>query len=190
MKQMKHLLVVAAALCAAPALAQTYEVEPSHSHLSWSTSHWGLSTYRGKFTRAAGKLSIDRAAKSASVELTIDAASQISGDDRLDKHLAAEDFFNVAKFPTIAFRSKRVEFSGDAPSRVEGELTLLGITRPVTLQIGSFRCLEDRIQKTKERCGGDASATIRRSDWGMKFAIPAIGDEVKLDLQLEVLRDK
>lgn len=184
---MKPVLLAAALLVAVPALAQTYEVDTRHSHTSWSMPHLGISTYRGKFTRTAGKVMLDRAAKSGVVEITIDPASQQSGDERLDKHLASEDFFNVAKFPAITFKSTKVQFSGDNPSRVEGELTMLGITKPVALQVSSFKCLQHPMRK-QEVCGADATATIRRSEWGIKYGLPGLIDDVKLDLQVEAYR--
>src|SRR5204863_4982413 len=142
-------------------------------HASWSMPHLGISTYRGKFTRTAGKVTLDRAAKSGGAEITIDATSQQSGDERLDKHLASEDFFNVAKFPAVTFKSSKMQFSGDNPSSVEGELTLLGVTKPVTLQVNSFTCLQHPIRK-QVVCGADASATIKRSEWGMTYGLPAL----------------
>jgi polyisoprenoid-binding protein YceI len=184
---MKPVLFAAALLPAAPALAQTYEVDTRHSHMSWSIPHLGISTYRGKFARTAGKITLDRAAKTGTIEITVDPASQISGDERLDKHLASEDFFNVAKFPSITFRSSKVTFSGDNPTRIDGELTMLGVTRPVTLQVTLFRCIEHPRLK-KEVCGADSTATIKRSEWGMKYGLPGLIDDVKLDLQVEAYR--
>jgi polyisoprenoid-binding protein YceI len=184
---MKPVLFAAALLAAAPALAQTYEVDTRHSHMSWSIPHLGISTYRGKFARTAGKITLDRAAKTGTIEITVDPASQISGDERLDKHLASEDFFNVAKFPSITFRSSKVTFSGDNPTRIDGELTMLGVTRPVTLQVTLFRCIEHPRLK-KEVCGADSTATIKRSEWGMKYGLPGLIDDVKLDLQVEAYR--
>lgn len=184
---MKPVLIAAALLAATPAMAQTYEVDTRHSHMSWQMPHLGISTYRGKFARTAGKITLDRAAKTGAMDITIDPASQLSGDERLDKHLQSEDFFNTAKFPTITFRSNRVQFSGDNPSRIDGELTMLGVTRPVTLQVVSFRCINHPMRKT-EVCGADATATIKRSEWGIKYGLPGLIDDVKLDLQVEAYR--
>ena len=188
---MKQLAVLLALGCAAfPALAQTYQIDPRHSHVSWAAAHFGVSTYRGKFTRSSGSVTIDRATKTGSVQVVLDTASQQSGDDRLDKHLAGEDFFNVAKFPTLSFGAPNVQLVGDAPTRVEGTLSMLGVSRPVTLEVIRFRCMDHPFQKTRELCGGDAAVTIKRSEWGMKHLIPAVSDEIKLDIQLEAVRDK
>jgi polyisoprenoid-binding protein YceI len=184
---MKSVLLAAGLFASFPAFAQTYEVDTRHSHVSWSAIHLGISTYRGKFARTAGKITIDRAAKTGGVEFTIDAASQVAGDDRLDKHLASEDWFNVAKFPAITFKSTKVTFTGDSPARVDGDLTLMGVTKPVSLQVASFRCIQHPVRKA-EVCGADATATIKRSEWGMKYGLPGVSDDVKLDLQVEAYR--
>jgi len=186
---MKPLFIAAALLTAAPVMAQTYEVDTRHSHMSWQMPHLGLSTYRGKFARTAGKITLDRAAKSGAMEITIDPASQLSGDERLDKHLQSEDFFNVAKFPAITFKSTKVQFNGDNPSRIDGDLTMLGITRPVILQVNGFKCIQHPIRK-QEVCGADATATIKRSEWGIKYGLPGLIDDVKLDLQVEAYKQQ
>ena len=170
------------------AVAQTYTVEPRHTHITWATSHFGTSTFRGKLNKTSGKVSLDLQSQSGSVEISVDPTGQLSGDDRLDKHLAGEDFFNLAKFATATFKSSKVEFNGDAPARIEGELTLLGVTRPLTLTVTAFKCQMHPIIK-KDYCGADATATIRRSDWGMKYAVPRIGDDVKLDIAIEAIKD-
>lgn len=109
------------------------------------------------------------AAKTGTVFIEIDARSVNTGLTELEKHLKGEDFFNVEKHPKITFRSGKVEFEGDRPRAVHGELTLLGVTKPVTLSIASFNC---RIHPMNKRyvCGVDASTSIRRSEFGMTLA--------------------
>lgn len=180
---------IAAVFWCTTALAQNYTFDSRHTMVTWATSHWGLSTYRGKFFRNSGKVTLDRTASAGSLEVTIDASAQLSGEPGLDKHLASEDFLHVVKFPTITFRSNRMRFDGGVPVAVEGELTLLGIARPVTLTITNFRCIEHPRIKGKEICGSDATTTIRRSDFGMKYAVPAVGDDVTLQIQVEAFKD-
>ena len=178
------------ALCAlsGSAMAQSYTVEPRHTSVTWSVSHFGTSTFRGKLNKSAGKVVLDTVAKTGSVEIVFDPAGVLTGDERLDKHLVSPDFFNVAQFATATFKSGRVEFNGQAPARIDGELTLLGVAKPVTLTVTSFNCRMHPAFK-KDYCGADATATIRRSDWGMKYGVPGVGDEVRLDIAIEAIKD-
>ena len=178
----------ALAASATGAAAQSYTVEPRHTSVIWATSHLGFSTFRGKLNKTSGKVVLDVPGRSGSVDIVVDPTGQLSGDDRLDKHLVAEDFFNIAKYTTATFKSTKVEFSGDAPSRIEGNLTLLGVTRPVTLTVTHFKCQLHPALK-KDFCGADATATIKRSEWGMKYGVPNIGDDVKLDIAIEAIKD-
>ncbi len=141
--------------------------------------------------KTAGKFTIDRAAKAASVEITVQTASISSGDrDKgsrprtLDEHLRTPDFFNVAEFPTMTYKSTSVKFNGDNPGAIEGNLTLLGVTKPLHLNVENWTCQPHPINK-KEMCGGNASGSFKRSDFGMKYALPAVGDEIKLWIQIE-----
>ena len=184
----KLIIGLAAFGFAASALAESYTIDPRHTFVTWAVSHFGISTYRGKFHKVTGKIVLDRAARSGSVDVTIDAASQWSGDNKLDLHLANNDFFAVAKFPSITFKSTRLEYSGDALAKVHGDLTMLGVTRPATLNASLFKCIEHPMRKVA-MCGADFTTSIMRSEFGMKFAIPAVGDEVKLDIQVEAYKD-
>jgi len=168
--------------------AENYTVDNKHTFPSFEVNHMGLSTYRGRFNVTSGKITFDRAAKTASVEIEIDAASVSTGLAELEKHLRAEDFFNVEKFPKITFKSSRVEFEGENPKSVHGDFTLLGVKKPATLTIASFNCRVHPMNK-KYVCGADAIAVIKRSEFGMTYAIPAVSDEVKLLIQIEAVRD-
>ena len=185
--------IVMAALVAAPLAAvaqvENYVVDPFHTVPYFEVDHLQTATMRGRFDRATGKFSIDRAAKSASVELEIPTATVNTGDtDRAgrprtrDEHLRGADFFNVQEFPTMTFKSTKVVFKGEDPASIEGNLTLLGVTKPVTLHIDRWKCGPDmRTQGKRYQCGGNASGAFRRSEFGMKYGLPAaIGDEVRL----------
>lgn len=173
---------------AAPALAEDFTIDPRHTFPSFEVSHMGLSTQRGRFNSTSGKITLDRAARKGSVELAIDATTVSTGLAELEKHLRAEDFFNVEKFPKITFKSSKVVFEGENPRSVEGDITLLGVTKPLTLSISSFNCRIHPMSK-KYVCGADAGATIKRSEFGMGYAIPAVSDEVKLIIQVEAIRE-
>jgi len=120
--------------------------------------------------------------------VTIDVASISTGVAKLDEHLKSEDFFNVAKYPTITFKFKKLNFTGDKPTSVEGEMTLLGVTKPLTLTISAFQCAPNQFVK-KEACGADASGTIKRTEFGMTKYAPNLGDDVKLVINVEALKD-
>jgi len=184
-------LAAAAALVALPALAQeTYVIEPVHSQPQWIARHIGMSNQHGNFGKATGKIVLDRAAKKGSIDVSIDATSIRTHSDRLDAIVKGERFFNVEKFPTITFKSTSLAFDGDKVVGAEGELTMLGVTRPVTLKVAGFTCGEQAFNK-KPMCGAEATATIKRSEWGMtdglKLGNPA--DEISLIIPVEAYRD-
>ncbi len=165
-----------------------FSIDPRHTYTSFEVNHMGLSTQRGRFNTAKGRITLDRAEKKGSMEIEIDAKTVNTGLEELQKHLRSEDFFNVEKFPTITFKSDKMEFEGDKPKAVYGELTLLGVTKPVTLSVSSFDCRVHPMNK-KYVCGADAAATIKRSDFGMSYALPAVSDDVRLVISVEAFRD-
>jgi polyisoprenoid-binding protein YceI len=188
------LLTVALPLTAAAA-PENYTIDPYHTYPHWEVNHLGVSNWRGQFGKSAGKFMIDRAAKAGSVEITVQTASVVSGDnDRgsrprtLDEHLRTPDFFNVAEYPTMIYKSTSVTFNGDNPGTIEGNLTLLGVTKPLVLRVENWKCQPHPFNK-KEMCGGNASGSFKRSDFGMKFALAAVGDEIKLWIQIEGYKD-
>ena len=149
----------------------------------------------GRFDRSSGKFMIDRAAKKASLELAVNTASVSTGENdkgsrprSLDEHLRSADFFNVAEFPRMTFKAADVKFNGDNPAEITGELTLLGVTRPLTLKVERWVCKDNPFNK-KPMCGGNASGTLKRSDFGMKYALPAVSDEVRLYVGFEGYKD-
>ena len=195
MKKTLAALAVAALPALALAAPERYTVDPFHTYPNFTVEHWGLSMMHGRFDKTTGTFSFDRAAKTGSVELTIDAASVNTGDNEKagrprsrDEHLRAADFFNVAEFPRITFRSTKVHFGAELPTAVEGTLTMLGVSKPVTLTFERFKCGQNPFNK-KDRCGGNAIGKIKRSDFGMKTAIPAVGDELALNIEFEGDKD-
>jgi polyisoprenoid-binding protein YceI len=163
---------------------ETYDIDPKHTFPSFELSHLGFSTQRGRFNSTTGKVVLDRAAKKISVDVVIDATSISTGVEKLEQHLRTEDFFDVAKYPTISFKSTGAKFNDDKLVSVDGDLTMHGVTRPVTLTVTVFHCGHNFIVK-KEACGADASTMLKRSDYGIKYGLPAVGDEVKLLIQVE-----
>jgi polyisoprenoid-binding protein YceI len=174
---------------AAAAAPQTYTIDPPHTHAHFEVDRFQTLTMVGRFTGLSGKFTLDPAAKTGSVELSIPTATVSIGDTERagrnrtgDEHLRSADFFNVAEFPTMTYKSTRVVFDGELPKAVEGELTMLGVTRPVTLTFERFHCLPHPFTK-RDNCGGNAVGTIDRTQFGMKYLSPQIGNQVKLHVQ-------
>lgn len=188
MKKEMLVLVSLLTLSTSAFAAESYTVDPKHTFPNFEVNHLGLTHQRGRFNSTSGKLTLDLAARKGTVEIEVDTRTINTGLEELEKHLKNEDFFNVEKFPRMTFRSTKVEFEGDKPRSVHGDLTLLGVTKPVTLTITSFNCRVHPMNK-KYMCGADATATIKRSDFGMTYAIPAVSDEVKLLITVEAFRD-
>ncbi|HKB73873.1 MAG TPA: YceI family protein, partial [Burkholderiales bacterium] len=159
--------------------------------------HLGTSVIRGHFEKISGKLVLDTAAKSGTIELAVPTATLTTGDNdkgsrprSRDEHLRSPDFFNVAEFPTMSYKGNATKFNGDAPATVEGQLTLLGVTKPVTLTVERWKCGPDpRTQGKRYFCGGNATGAFNRSDFGMKFIVGPVSDEVKLWISVEAFRD-
>ena len=188
-------ILLAACPLAAQAQAENYKVDSLHSFPHFGVDHFGVSTIWGRFDKMGGTFSIDRAAKKGSVELTIETASVTTGDNdkgsrprSRDEHLRQADFFNTAEFPRMTYKSTNVKFSGDNPSEIEGQLTLLGVTKPVNIKIDRWVCREHPMSK-RAMCGGDASGSFKRTDFGMKFGVPAVGDEIRLKINFEAYKE-
>jgi polyisoprenoid-binding protein YceI len=189
MSHSKWLLASLVIGCASPApvLAETYKVDPDHTYPSIEVPHMGISTFRGKFTKTNGKVTLDRAARTGSVEVEIDASSVDFGHAKLEEHLRSPDFLNVQKYPTIGYKGT-LQFDGDAPKAVDGQLTLLGVTKPVKLKVNSFRCIDHPLYK-KEVCGADAEGEFNRADFGMTHYADGELGKVKVRIQVEGIKE-
>ena len=195
---MKRITLGALALAlplAAGAAPENYTLDPLHTYPHFAVDHFGVSMFWGRFDRSSGKFMIDRAAKKATLELVVNTASVSTGENdkgsrprSLDEHLRSADFFNVAEFPRMTFKAADVKFNGDNPTEITGELSLLGVTRPLTLKVERWVCKDNPFNK-KPMCGGNASGALKRSDFGMKYALPAVSDEVRLTIGFEGYRD-
>jgi polyisoprenoid-binding protein YceI len=189
---MKYALPVAIlALMTGSAIAApvTYDVDPNHTYPSFEADHFGgLSVWRGKFDKSSGTIVFDKDKASGTVDITIDAASIDFGHAKLNDHAKSPEMFDVAKFPTATYKGTLAKFKDGAPTEVEGQLTLHGVTKPVKLTINQFKCMMNPMIK-KEVCGADASATFNRSDFGVNFGDKyGFKQEVKLQIQVEGVR--
>lgn len=167
----------------------TYEVDPAHTYPSFAADHMGgLSVWRGKFEKSSGTIVLDKDKSTGTVDITVDASSIDFGHEKLNEHAKGPDLFDVAKFPTATYKGKLANFKNGAPTEVQGEFTLHGVTKPLTLKINQFLCKPNPMTK-KEVCGADASATFNRKDYGLGFG-DAYGFkmDVALAIQVEAVR--
>ena len=172
----------------AHAAPENYTMEPQHTFAIFEIMHLGFSTQRGMFERTTGKLVLDVAAKTGSVDVVIDASSVNTGFKLRDDNLRGERFFKVAEFPTIAYKSGALRFDGDKVVAADGELTILGKTNPVSLKVDRMHCGTDPLTK-RYICGADLSTSIKKSAWGMSAFGSALGDDVKLSIPVEAIRN-
>ncbi|VAX03781.1 Protein yceI precursor [hydrothermal vent metagenome] len=180
-------VVLALSLLPFAVVADSYTIDPSHTYPNFKIDHLGFSTMYGRFGKTSGRISMDRAEGSGSVDIVIDAASIDTGHAKRDDHLRSPDFFNVTEFPQITFKSNTVKYVGDGAS-VTGDLIIMGVTRSVTLDIPRINCGTHPFNK-KQVCGFNATTRFKRSDFGMNYGLPGIGDEVSLDIEVEAFKD-
>jgi polyisoprenoid-binding protein YceI len=187
-KSIFAILAVSVALPLSAVAADSYTVDPNHTFPHFQINHLGFSTMHGRFDKTSGTITLDRAAKTGSVDISIETASISTGYVKRDEHLKSPDFFNAAEFPAITYKSTAMHYKGDTPASVDGNLTISGVTKPVTLTIDAFNCGANPMNK-KEECGAAASAQIKRSDFGVKYGLPNIGDDVKLEFEIEAIKN-
>jgi polyisoprenoid-binding protein YceI len=178
---------LAAFVCAAAFAAPvTYVLDPKHTYPSFEADHMGgLSVWRGKFTSTTGKVAYDKDAKSGTIDVTVDVSSIDFGNQKLDEHAKSPEIFDAAKYPTATYSGKFTQFNASGPTEAQGTFTLHGVSKPLTLKIDSFKCMQSPMTH-KEVCGADASATFDRSDYGVDFG-KTYGFKmwVKLEIQVE-----
>nr|WP_294840404.1 YceI family protein [uncultured Methylotenera sp.] len=187
MKRIALLAIAASFSTAALAAPETYVVDNTHTFPRFSYSHFGYSTQLSHFDKTSGKITIDREAKTGSMDITIDTTSVNTGYPLFNEHIQGEDFLNTEKFPVANFTSKKLNFNGDKLSSVDGTLTLKGVSKPVTLTVTSFMCMPHPMLK-KDACGANATATVKRSDFNMSKYVPYVGDEVTITLPVEAVK--
>ena len=187
MKQKLAVAILGCLLCASVIAADTYIIDTPHSFSHFEVQHLGLTWILGRFDKTTGKITLDRAAKKGSIEAEIDVSTVSTGDPRRDTLLRSEDYFNVAKFPTMTYRASRFRFKDDVPVGVDGELTLLGVTKPVSLEFVSFNCIVHPANK-RDICGTVARTTIKRSEFGMTRTSRSLSDEIRISINLEAIK--
>jgi polyisoprenoid-binding protein YceI len=187
-KQLATLALAIAAATPAFAAPETYVVEPTHTFPRFSYNHLGYSVQLSRFDKTSGKVVFDKAAKSGAVDIVIDTKSVSTGSTVFNEHIQGEDFLDTAKYPSATFKSTRVIFEGDKPAKVEGNLTLKGVTKPVTLTVTSFHTMPHPMLK-KDALGANATTKVKRSDFNMGKNAPYVGDEVTIDIAIEAIKE-
>jgi polyisoprenoid-binding protein YceI len=188
---MKRIILIALATVissAAQAASETYTIDGNHTLPRFSYSHFGYSTQLSRFDKTSGKIIIDRAAKTGSVDVTVDTTSVDTGYALFNEHIQGKDFLDTAQYPTATFKSAQLKFDGGQLVSVDGTLTLKGISKPVTLTVTSFQCMPHPILK-KEACGANATTVIKRTDFNMGKYAPNVGDEVTVTLPVEATKE-
>ena len=187
---MKKLSLLVAALgfvaSAAHAESATYALDPSHSFASWEIPHFGTSTNRGRFNKTTGTVTIDKAAKTGSLDVTVDTTSLDTGTAAFTKHISSDEMLNVAAFPTSHLVASKFTFGADGKvTQIDGNLTLLGKTNPVVLKAQNYNCYMSPMVK-REVCGGDFDSTIVRSQYGVSYGLNyGFPDSMKVVIQVE-----
>lgn len=175
------------AFAGAASAADTYAIDSSHTFPRFSYNHLGLSTQQSHFNNTTGTVTFDKAAKTGSVDVVIDMKAVDTGSTVFNGHIQGEDFLDTAKFPTATFKSTKVVFEGDKPAAVEGNLTIKGVTKPVTLKINNFVATQHPMMK-KDAIAADAVTTIKRTEFNAGKYAPYVGDEVTITIAIEAIK--
>ena len=178
------LALVTLAAGSAMAAPVTYTVDGSHTFPRFSYSHFGYSTQLSSFGKTTGTVVFDAQAKTGAVDIVIDTTTVNTGFADFNGHIQGEDFLDTAKFPKATFKSTKVVFEGDKPASIEGQLTIKGVTKPVTLTVTSFQAMPHPMMKVPAM-GANAFVTIKRSEYNAGKYAPYVGDEVRIDIAIE-----
>ena len=181
--------LVLSAAAAAPVLAapETYTLDGAHSFPRFSYNHFGYSQQLSRFDKTTGTVVLDKAARTGSVDVVIDTQSVNTGFPLFNEHIQGEDFLDTARYPTATFKSTKVVFDGDKPVSVDGNLTIKGVTKPVTLTVTSFQAMPHPMFK-KDAIGANAFTVVKRSEFNAGKYAPYVGDEVRIDIAVEAIK--
>jgi len=187
MKRIATLITLAACATAVQAAPETYTIDNSHTYPHFTYNHLGFSNQTHKFDKTSGQVVLDRAAQTGTADVVIDAKSVNTGFALFNEHIQGPDYFDTANYPTITFKGRQMKFEANQPVSLSGDLTIKGVTKPVTLAITQFKCMPHPMLKV-EACGANANTTIKRSDFNMGKNVPYVSDEVTLTLAIEAVR--
>jgi polyisoprenoid-binding protein YceI len=188
--RIRFLILIVVAIMVVPAVGQrqSWSIDPAHSSAQFAVRHMGISTVRGAFTKVSGSVQYDTAdLKKTTIDATIDVNSVDTRVEMRDNDLRSPNFFDVAKYPSLTFKSKRVEAAGSGKLKVTGDLTIHGVTKEVVLDVdGPSAAVKDPTGNL--HVGAGASTTINRQDFGVNGAGPMVGDDVTIMIDLELKR--
>ena len=179
-------IFIASASGAAIAAPDHYVVDPEHTFPSLEFSHMGISVWRGRFNKTSGTVTLDRAGKTGNVDIQVATDSIDFGHPKMKEFAVTEDWLNINKFPAMSYKGI-LKFAGGIPTAVDGQLTLLGVTKPLKLVINSFKCTEHPVFK-KEVCGADAEGDLNRADFGMSKYSEGEAGKIHLRIQVEAIK--
>jgi polyisoprenoid-binding protein YceI len=183
-------LLAFAAILSAPALAvpETFVIDNNHTFPSFSYSHFGYTVQTSRFNRTSGKVVLDKVAKTGTVDVLIDTPSVDTGSTLFNEHIQGADFLDTTTYPTASFKSTRVTFDGEKPVAIDGNLTLKGVTRPVTLKVTSYQLMAHPMVK-KDAIGANATTTVKRTDFNAGKYAPYVGDDVTINIAIEAIKE-
>jgi polyisoprenoid-binding protein YceI len=188
MKKYLGIIALASSISTVAMAADEYTIDANHTFPVFEVNHLGFSVQHGRFNKTSGKISLDMAAQKGSVDLTIETTSLDMGFPLWDEHVSADGFLNTAKFPTMTFKSNKLVFKDGKVVAAEGDFTLLGVTKPLTVSVNGFVCGDNPFSK-KAMCGANIAGTIKRSDFGMTKYVPAISDEIQIHVPVEAYKN-
>jgi polyisoprenoid-binding protein YceI len=174
---------ILAASASALAAPTTFVPNADHTFVRFSYDHMGFSLQQSRFDKTTGSVTFDPVAKTGSVDLVIDTKSVDTGSELFNGHIQGTDFLDTAQFPTATFKSTSVKFDGDRPVSISGDLTLKGVTKPITLTVTSFKHGLNMMKK--DAIGANATTTLKRSDFQMAKYVPMVADEVTVTIAIE-----
>ena len=184
------LFVATATGAVSPAFAApvTYKIDPAHTAVAFIVNHVGFSNVIGRFNTVGGDVVFDKdAVEKSTVTVSIDTTSVDTNHAKRDEHLRSPDFFNAKEFPKMTFKSTKIEKTGEKTGKLHGDLTMLGVTKPVVLDV-TFN--KDGVSPASkmETAGFSARGTVKRTEFGMKYGAPAIGDDIQLLIEVEAVK--
>jgi polyisoprenoid-binding protein YceI len=181
------LVLAASTLAPAFAAPATFASDPNHTFARFSYNHLGFSEQSSRFDTVGGTVVLDPQAKTGSVDIKIDTKSVSTGSALFNQHIQGADYLDTAQFSSATFKSTKVNFDGDKPATIEGNLTLKGVTKPVLLTVTHYKLAPHPMLK-KDTVGATATTTVKRSDFNMGKNAPYVGDDVKIDVSIEAIK--